>query len=160
MENVTAKKRRIGDKLRSLQSTHKTLESQYQKSVQKVMEQDEKLKYLQKREEVMTSSMARADQTIDELKRKVEAAESSKAALERQLKGQGGGGKGGGGGGGGGGGLLCHGCRKGPPTCVVVPCLHLMFCRDCIDAAHAKAKLCPACFAPCVSVMDVHISLN
>ena len=58
-------------------------------------------------------------------------------------------------------GLLCMSCGQRPPNCVVMPCMHFLYCRECLDKAHKDKdrKVCPGCETQCFSVMDVQLTL-
>ena len=133
------------------------------------------MKGLERKLELMTSALDRAEQQISSMKKDISAAEQDKARLEAALASasvgqngveggpvspQNGAGSGGAGPGSNGSSQLCRTCRERPASCVVMPCMHLLYCRPCLDEAHKTAKVCPGCETPCLSVMDVQLSLQ
>jgi hypothetical protein len=42
---------------------------------------------------------------------------------------------------------LCMICEDRPPSCVVLPCAHLGFCRTCLEVWYKSNRICPFCRA-------------
>jgi RNA polymerase subunit RPABC4/transcription elongation factor Spt4 len=40
---------------------------------------------------------------------------------------------------------VCLICSERPPTCMIIPCGHRGFCRQCLELWYKSHKFCPAC---------------
>jgi len=175
VSDVNSKNRRLSEKLKASNARRATAEQQRDEAQQKLAAQASTVKSLERKLELMTSALDRAEQQITSMQKDVATAAEEKGRLEAALASAAGRSNGEDGGAAVQNGFpgetarngssgpsserLCRMCRERPASCVVMPCMHLLYCRPCLDTAQKTAKVCPGCETACLSVMDVQLEL-
>uniref|UniRef100_A0A061R109 Helicase n=1 Tax=Tetraselmis sp. GSL018 TaxID=582737 RepID=A0A061R109_9CHLO len=156
-----AKRRKLRDKLKMAQTLQLATEQQYKTTSAALAKHEDTIRNLKLNMDVMTGALSKAKQDAAEMERRAAAAEAelsrmrqpsangatAEAPVEQEpLPGYEA--------------ASCVLCRTRPRACVVIPCMHLLCCRQCLEQRQRETgRVCPGCGTECASVLDVRLGL-